>query len=405
MVDRRQQAPETSQPESEGALALGALLDESAQMRPDELPLAVRSAAGRIGLEDATVYVVDKDQRRLVPLGAGGGEPLPIDASIAGRAFRTGEPVETGDADGLSHVWFPMRSGRDRMGVLGGRVVGAHAQIEMHGRRLAALTADLVSAKAAYGDNILLAMRREHPSLAAEMRWSLLPPLTFAGRDVSMAGYFVPAYEIAGDAFDYAINGDTAHVAIIDARGHGLTASRIANLAVAVYRHSRRLGYPLERVYEELNDTIEAELGAEMFATAQIAELDLVDGTFRWLNAGHPEPLLLRGGRSVQQLAGETSLPVGFDRLDNAALTVNTAALEPGDVVVFYSDGVTEARSGEGEEFGVEGLADFLVRAAAAGENLAETARRLIHSVVEHVANQDGTIQDDATVFLVAWRA
>ena len=102
------------------------------------------------------------------------------------------------------------------------------------------ITAALVVSKSSYGDNLVLTRRLRDMDLAAEMRWSMLPPLTFTNDRVALAGMLEPAYEIAGDAFDYAVNGDVAHVAIIDAMGHGLEASRMANLAVGSYRHSRR---------------------------------------------------------------------------------------------------------------------------------------------------------------------
>jgi serine phosphatase RsbU (regulator of sigma subunit) len=66
--------------------------------------------------------------------------------------------------------------------------------------------------------------------LAAEMQWQLLPPLTFVTPRVVIAGLLEPAYEVAGDAFDYALNGDTAHLAVIDPVGHDITASVLAGV-------------------------------------------------------------------------------------------------------------------------------------------------------------------------------
>jgi hypothetical protein len=69
-------------------------------------------------------------------------------------------------------------------------------------------------------DSYSLARRRQPMSLAAEMQWQLLPPLTFVTSRVVIAGLLEPAYEVAGDAFDYALNGDIAHLAVIDPVGH-----------------------------------------------------------------------------------------------------------------------------------------------------------------------------------------
>src|SRR4051812_31583675 len=72
--------------------------------------------------------------------------------------------------------------------------------------------------------------------------------------------------------------------------------------------------------------------------------------------------------------------------------------LEPGDRVVFYTDGVVAARAASGEQFGIDRLGEFIARAAAAHEPAAETVRRLIHSVLDHEA---GNLHDDATVILL----
>ena len=96
---------------------------------------------------------------------------------------------------------------------------------------LAAAAAGLVVSKRAYTDGFEIARRLEAMDLAAEFRWSLLPPLTMSTPRVRIAGMLEPAYEIAGDAFDYAVNGDVAHVAMFDAVGHGLRACQLANLA------------------------------------------------------------------------------------------------------------------------------------------------------------------------------
>ena len=161
---------------------------------------------------------------------------------------------------------------------------------------MASLTAGLVVSKSAYGDNLVLTRRLRDMDLAAEMRWSMLPPLTFTNDRVAIAGMLEPAYEIAGDAFDYAVNGDVAHVAIIDAMGHGLEASRMANLAVGSYRHSRRRGLDLVATFAAMDKVVAEQFGAEKFVTGQLVSLDLANGRLTWVNAGHPRPLLWRDG-------------------------------------------------------------------------------------------------------------
>ncbi|MFG3659001.1 SpoIIE family protein phosphatase [Streptomyces sp. NPDC047706] len=74
--------------------------------------------------------------------------------------------------------------------------------------------------------------------------------------------------------------------------------------------------------------------------------------------------------------------------------------LRPGDRVLLYTDGVTEARTRDGDESGMERFADHVIRATAAGELAPETLRKLIHSVLDA---QPGRLRDDATILLVEW--
>ena len=92
-------------------------------------------------------------------------------------------------------------------------------------RRLAGLVADMLVTKNAYTDQFFQARRREPMSVAAEIQWSLLPPLSMSVPQVAVAGILEPAYDVAGDSFDYALNDDILHVAMIDAMGHGLDAA------------------------------------------------------------------------------------------------------------------------------------------------------------------------------------
>jgi serine phosphatase RsbU (regulator of sigma subunit) len=225
----------------------------------------------------------------------------------------------------------------------------------------------------------------------------MLPPLTYSGRNVTISGVLEPAYDIAGDTFDYALNGDTTHLAIIDAIGHGLEASRIANLAVAAYRNGRRWGLDPTGIYRTMDAAISEQFGDEKFATAQLATLALSTGRLRWLNAGHPPPMVLRRLERID-LPSEPCLPVGL-ALDEDP-TVNEVELAPGDLVLFFTDGVIEARSADGEEFGRDRLGELLAQAAAAEQTPAETVRRLGHAVLTH---QEGVLEDDGTLLLLVW--
>ena len=375
---------------------LAGLLEASHQLNPADVSDEVARHASLIGATDVVIYLVDLELKVLVPLNAD-RERLDIDSTVAGRVFRT-EQVMDVEADGGRRLWLPLVDGAERLGVLGLVLAELDEGVMRWCRALATLTAEFVVSKQQYGD-IFVRTRRLRPlSVAAEMRWSMLPPLTYSGSDVAIAAALEPAYEIAGDAFDYAVDGDIVHVSIIDAMGHGIEASRIANVALASYRHSRRHGLDLIETFVAMDEIINAEFGDERFVTGQFARLERRTGRLRWLSAGHPRPLLLRNNKVVGELLCEQAMPIGLGDRD---AIVAEEALEPGDRVVFFSDGVVEARRAGGEPFGRERLADMIVREAAAGQTPAETMRRIAHALLAH---QGGHLDDDASLVLLEWR-
>ncbi|MFE0332396.1 PP2C family protein-serine/threonine phosphatase, partial [Streptomyces sp. NPDC058960] len=83
----------------------------------------------------------------------------------------------------------------------------------------------------------------------AEIQWSLLPPLAMSTPRIELAGMLEPAYDVAGDSFHYALNGDVLHVAMVDAMGHGLDAATMATVVIGAYRHARRISVGLSEIY------------------------------------------------------------------------------------------------------------------------------------------------------------
>jgi hypothetical protein len=380
---------------------MGSLVESGHRLAPDELASTVARHLVELGMDDVAIYLVDLAQRLLVPLGPAGStspEHLEIDATLPGQAFRIQQIMqEPAPAGAGTRLWVPLLDGADRLGVLRVTVAQADERTTQRAMHMASITAHLVVAKSAFGDHLLLTRRLRDMDLAAELRWSMLPPLTFTNDRVALAGMLEPAYEIAGDAFDYAINGDLAHVAIIDAMGHGLEASRMANLAVGSYRHSRRRGLGLEETFTAMDKVVAEQFGTERFVTGQLVRLDLSDGCLTWVNAGHPRPLLWRDGEPTDDLHRETSLPLGMGYVP---AEVAKTTLRPGDAVLFLTDGVLEARSPDGEFFGRTRLARMWKEVATGGQLPAEVLRRLCHAILDH---QQGTLQDDATLLLVVY--
>jgi serine phosphatase RsbU (regulator of sigma subunit) len=379
------------------------LLRASHHLRADQMGTVVAEHARDLGARDAVIYLADYEQKDLVPVPGDGVPPrgvLRIDGSVGGLAFRRVEVTSSpGHADGVTRLWVPLLDGAERMGVL--ECVfdqPVTARIEEEFRFLAALVAELAVTRDAYSD-VLSRLRRSRPmSLAAEMQWELLPPLTYGTGRVAISGALEPTYEIGGDTFDYAVNGTTVELLVLDAVGHGLPAALLATAAIGTYRWARREEFTLPEISASIDRVIAQQFPASQFATALLARLDIDSGRLTWFNAGHPAPLILRDRVLIRPPSCPSALPLGLQ--DRPAPECETH-LRPGDRLLLYTDGIVEARSPAGEFFGEDRLADFVVRAEQAGDPPPETLRRLMRSVMDH---QAGRLQDDASIVLLEWR-
>lgn len=389
------------------AAALHDLLEGSHLMAPGELPALAAEAAAHLGAIETALYLIDYEQSTLTPLtyrGCPPREPVSVDGSLAGRAFQRVEPQDLPTPEGGRRVWVPVLDGVERLGVLELVLPGTDALDEdalTHLAQFAHLVAELLLSNSQYTDAYEWVRRRSPMTLPAEMQHALLPPLTFGTTRVILSGLLAPAYEVGGDAFDYALNGHIAHVAVFDAVGHGLHASLLAGLAVGCYRNGRRAGLPLAERVAAIDAALADGFGPERYVTAVIGELDIDTGLFRWVNAGHPEPMLLRGGRLVKELGCPPALPLGMGGLTGgASYDICEESLQPGDRLLLVTDGVDEARAEDGSFFGRDRLAEFAARELASGLPTPEVMRRLQQAILRY---QTGRLQDDATTLFVEW--
>jgi hypothetical protein len=407
---------ETSGEMSVAERALDHLLASAHFAAAHELPRLIAESAAILGAADAQAYLVDLQQSTLMPFVDGhrpgsdvAVEPLGVDATVAGRAYQLVEVLTQPHRDGSTRVWLPLVNGTERLGVLAVSLDLAEPEV-LDGllgtrlRRLAALFAEVVVTKTLYSDTIVRVRRRAEMGLAAELQWSLLPPLTFAGGGVTVAGALEPAYEVAGDTLDYSVDAGHAFAAVFDGMGHGVRSSQLATVAVAAYRNARRSGAGLLATSAAIHEALLDAFHGAVFTTGTVVDLDTDTGVLSWVNAGHPPPLLLREHRLVKTLTCAPAPPLGLRLpadVQRVPFTVCQERLEPGDQVLLYTDGVTEARSPEGEFFGEARLADLLTRNLAAGLPVPETMRRVVRALLEH---QQGQLADDATLLLVEWR-
>ena len=376
-----------------------AVLLKLASLHPDQVATVIVESAGALGAWDIDVLLIDLDQRVLRPLAwADGGADAPVESTSAGAAYREQRVIDGGAVEGGRRLWVPIVDSAERVGVLGISLAEPVESVLERFCALASLFGEIIVEKSSYGDSIVRRKRSKHMTLAAELRWALLPPLTFASPQIDISGILEPAYEIAGDTFDYAIDGDVAHLAILDAMGHGLTASRVANLAVSSYRNSRRAGEGLAAMFVEMDRVVATEIGAESFVTGQLATIRLDDGVLQMLNAGHPLPLHFRDKTDLGDVPCTPSLPLGLGSLPTVRAELT---LEPGDVVVFHTDGITEARDALGHLYGRQRLAKTIAAAMEADALPPEILRVVVRDLLDF---QGGRNRDDASLILASWK-
>ena len=204
--------------------------------------------------------------------------------------------------------------------------------------------------------------------VASEIQQRFQPASAPIVAGYELQGISFPCYEIGGDYYDF-IQRDNGKliVALGDVSGKGPAAALLmSSLHAAVHAHSD-MHNSLAKTIGAVNRYLVDSTPANRFVTLFYAELDPKDGSLAFLNAGHNPPLIVHAGGTMEQLAAG-GLPLGI--MANADFREGKTKLHPGDVLVIYSDGVSEAVNPKGEEFGPTRLYETVSRnldASAAG--------------------------------------
>ena len=366
-----------------------------------DLHSALLAALQPLSGSDPVVYLADFSHRTLIPVPIGDGRSEladeEISSTMAGRAFITRQPVTADREDGV-RIWVPMVEGTMRTGVLAVTLAAIDEETLASIQMLGVFAGLALAATAPLSDLSHLRRRGRNMSLAATMQWGLMPPLAAATERAAIAGVLEPAYDIAGDGFDYAINSDVIEFAILDGMGHGVGSSMLTGLAIGAYRHARRERASIPQMHAAIGSAISDQYDGEAFATGIIGRLSTVTGELDWSCAGHPPPLLLRDRSVITELTCEPAMPFGLG--EEAPSSVAMEVLQPGDAILLYTDGVVEARTATGEEFGLPRLIDLVEREAASGRGGEELLRRVVRAVLDYQVDE---LRDDATMMLVEW--
>ncbi len=287
--------------------------------QPDALVETLAAAVAGIGGRDVALFLIDYGHVALAPhlaVPRPGSDPevVSLDGSMAGRAFTSSKVLAAEHEDGW-HVWVPVSEQSNRLGVLFMTLPRWDDEVEFLVTELGLAAAPLLLATAQYTDLPHLMRRRGDMDLAAEMQWSLLPPLSFAAAGMTNAGLLEPAYNVGGDCFDYAFNAGILDLTILDTVGHGINSAILAALLVGAYRHSRRVGADLATMATQMDAAAGMFPAQPALATAILGRLDTSLGMFDWMSCGHPLPIVIRDGEIVSEPSVRPGQPLGIGSL------------------------------------------------------------------------------------------
>ena len=386
---------------------------------------AVRAVTREVGLRlhatSVSLLVVDTSGRALVrlthvPLLSDRGEAgtpvvaghrrageesaqlVPFDGGPLEQVVRSQRqlvvPGESGDGRTGWTVLAPVTERGDVIGVLEVRLAAEPSQ-EDKGEigALAHLLAFVLIANRRHTDLFEWGHRSRPVSLSAEIQQRLLPgSRTCEAGAFSLSGWLEPAADIAGDTFDYSLGRTTLHLSLTDAMGHGVEAALTATLCVGALRGSRRQGQSLGQQALSANVAVRehgTSTGREDFVTGLLGRVDLTTGVLHLINAGHVPPYLARSGQ-VGPLALPANLPFGI--YPDTAYEAVELALQPGDRVVFVTDGMLE-RNAAGLDL-----------PTAIRQALALHPREAAGALADAVLAATGhALSDDATVVCLDW--
>jgi hypothetical protein len=173
--------------------------------------------------------------------------------------------------------------------------------------------AHLVVTKAAYGNAFEVARRRQSMTIASELMWGLAPRLVFATDGLALAAMLEPCSTTAATRATTRVNDRMLHVAVFDAMGHCLAAASVAAFVLSAYPYSRRSGSSLLETDASMHEAVGRQFSDSRFVTALIAQLDLDTGRLTWISAGHPPPLVIRGGRRARMIKTTPAPPLGVE--------------------------------------------------------------------------------------------
>lgn len=370
---------------------------------PHELPDVVTKAMRQhYDALDVRLRMADYGVRTLqaveaVPLTT---EPVPIHDSPEGRAFGAQEPVvELDPASHTTTVHLAVSVRGDRVGVLS-VVFPEDADVKELLTQLEQLSMALgheIMVAERDTDIYLLARRAARLTLAAEMQWQLLPGRSCRRSEFALGAHLEPAYAIFGDNYDWSASADHLTLAITNGMGEGIEAALLTNLAVNAMRNARRAGLTLADQACLADQAIYGRHRGATYVSMLLLRFELISGRVEVVEAGSPRAWRIREGKT-EALRFEDQLPLGM--FEDTPYVAQRFDVQPGDRLLFASDGVYNALSRSGENYGQHSLTRSL------NANRLLPAEQVPQAVLRDLADHRGIapLDDDALVLCVDWQ-
>jgi phosphoserine phosphatase RsbU/P len=236
-------------------------------------------------------------------------------------------------------------------------------------------------------------------NVARTIQMGLLPKSFPNREDVEVSTFLEPAKTIGGDLYDFILTDDHhLWLAIGDVSGKGVPAALFMAIARTLFRSMIGKGEQIKTMMEIINGELCRENPSQMFVTFIAARIDLKTGLMELCNAGHTQPLIIRNGNNPERITHLGGLPLGiFDHIEYSSCNVS---LQRDDLILFYTDGITEAFNIDEDLYGEDRLIKLT------GTRIYSSASDLSRWLMDDVRNFSGGAEqsDDITILVMKYK-
>ncbi len=334
---------------------------------------------------------------------------LKIGQGVCGRVAETGQGIIVSDVDTNSDYIALRPQTASEMAVplkVKGSVIGvfniesdkseAYTRHDLELMNAFASLAAVSIERARFHQERLVARELEDElSIARRIQQTFLPAESPSIPGFDLAGVNIPSAEVGGDYYDFIpIVDNQFGIAIGDVAGKGIPASLIMAAFRASLKAEIRNNFAIRAILQKVNNLLFESIERDRYVTAVYGVLDSKNRIFTFSNAGHNPPIIIRSAGGVEYLK-EGGLALGI--FAESAYEERSIFLAPGDTMIFYTDGVTEANNSDGIEFGEKRLLKILL------ESRKLPARDIIDNIVKDVGSfgADGDNHDDLTIIVL----